>query len=163
MALYNLEVENAWLLDSAATHHVCKHREYFRNYQKIQSEPIGTADATLRTDIGSLMAEGEGDIVLISKVSQKQYKIILKDVFYVPGCRRNLMSVAQIEKRDKRFMFENGCVTIIDRRENKTIVQARRVNNLYVVLAEVGRTMRLFRYIKWTSMNQVYSMGDFVM
>lgn len=113
------------------------HREYFVNYRKIQSEPIGTADATVKTDMGSLMAEGKGDIVLISKVSQKEYKIILKDVFYVPGCRRNLMSVAQIEKRDKKFMFENGIVRIIDRHENKTIVQARRVDNLYVVLVKV--------------------------
>ncbi|RLU22725.1 hypothetical protein DMN91_005003 [Ooceraea biroi] len=52
-------------------------------------------------------------------------------------CRRNLMLVAQIEKKNKRFTLENGVVTVIDRQKNKAILQARRVNNLYVVRADV--------------------------
>lgn len=54
-------LEDAWLIDSAATHHVCKHEEWFQNLKRIRPEPIGTAEAADCQDGKSLTAEGVGD------------------------------------------------------------------------------------------------------
>lgn len=33
-------VEDAWLIDSVATHHVCRHEKWFENLKRIKPEPI---------------------------------------------------------------------------------------------------------------------------
>nr|XP_034195290.1 uncharacterized protein LOC117611448 [Osmia lignaria] len=49
LALHNVEFDEAWLLGSAATHHVCKNQEYFTNYRQIQSKPIETVIPETKT------------------------------------------------------------------------------------------------------------------
>lgn len=134
--LCNTEADDTWLLDSAATHHVCKQKHYFTNYMEICSETICTADAAATTT-GTLKAEGKGDVTLVAKVRNSTHEIILKDVLYVPGCRRNLVSVAQIEKKNKKVIFEKGSAKITTLQDTEIIVEARRSRNLYVLLAEV--------------------------
>ncbi|KMQ89263.1 rna-dependent dna polymerase [Lasius niger] len=40
VSLNNLDVEESWLLDSGCTHHVCKRRDWFQNFQEIEEETI---------------------------------------------------------------------------------------------------------------------------
>ncbi|KMQ86904.1 retrovirus-related pol polyprotein from transposon tnt 1-94 [Lasius niger] len=100
--------------DSAATHHVCRHEEWFENLKRIKPEPIGTAEAAVYQDEGSLTAEGIGDIKLQVKINHKKYEVILPNVYYAPKCRRNLMSVAQIEKKGRILEFKNGLARVAD-------------------------------------------------
>jgi len=113
-------LDDAWLMDSAATHHVCKHREWFENLKEIKPEPICTAEAAIHLDEGSLKAQGIGDIKLQVKINHKICKIILQNVYYAPNCRRNLMSVAQIEKKGKIVEFKHGLARVADGKTRST-------------------------------------------
>lgn len=130
-------LQDAWLIDSAATHHVCKNGEWFENLKSIKSEPIGTAEIAVYQDEGSLNAEGVGDIKLQVKINHKGYKVILQNVYYATKCRRNLMSVAQIEKKGRILEFKNGLSRVVDGKTGQRILEARRLDNLYIVQADV--------------------------
>lgn len=104
-------LEDAWLIDSAATYHVCKHEEWFQDLKKIKPEPIGTVEAADYQDEKSLTAERVRDIKLHVKINYENYEVMLQNVYYAPKCRRNLMSVAQIEKNirvQERFSSCHG-------------------------------------------------------
>lgn len=118
-------LDNDWLIDSAATHHVCKNKDWFQNFRQISSEPIGTAETMIKKDEATLMAEGIGDIILDTREKGTVFEITLKDVYYVPRCSRNLFSVAQIEKKGKRIVFEEGIARIISKKTNKLVATAR--------------------------------------
>lgn len=124
-------------MDSAATHHVCKYREWFGNLKRIKPEPIGTAEAAAHLDEGSLNAQGVGDIKLQVKINHKICEVILQNVYYAPNCRRNLISVAQIEKKGRILEFKNGLARVADRKTGQRIIEARRWDNLYIVQADV--------------------------
>lgn len=130
-------LDDVWLVDSAATHHVCRHEGWFENLRRIKPEPIGTAEATVHQDEGSLTAEGIGDIKLQVKINRKNYKVLLQNVYYAPKCRRNLMSVAQIEKKGRILEFKNGVAHVIDGKTGQRIIEARRSDNLYIVQADI--------------------------
>lgn len=120
-------LEDAWLIDSAATHHVCKHREWFENLKGIKPEPIGTAETAGYQNEGSLTAEGVGDIKLQVKINRRNCEVTLQNVYYAPKCRRNLMSVAQIEKKGRTLEFKKGLARVTDGKTNRSIIEARRL------------------------------------
>lgn len=72
--------EDAWLIDSAATHHVYKYGKWFENLIKIKLELIGTAEAAAYQNKGSLTAEEVGNIRLQVKINHKNYEVILRNV-----------------------------------------------------------------------------------
>lgn len=47
-------------------------------------------------------------------VNGKQNSMILHNVYYVSDIRKNLMSVSQIEKRNKALLFKEGKVLIMN-------------------------------------------------
>ena len=130
-------LDDAWLIDSAATHHVCKNKDWFQNFRQISAEPIGTAETMIKKDEATLLAEGIGDIILDTRENGTVFEITLKDVYYVPRCRRNLLSVAQIEKKEKKIVFEEGIARIMNKKTSKLIATARRLDNLYVLQGNV--------------------------
>jgi len=146
--LYSTITNDAWLLDSAATHHVCKRKEWFKNFNDIAPQTINTANAFPDTNEMQLTAKGTGDVALNTRIGGKEYEIKLSNVYYVPSCRRNLMSVAQIEKKTKIVKFENGVAKLIDPHSGKIFIKALRNNDLYIVQADVvdlndGRSIKL--------------------
>lgn len=72
---------DTWLMDSAATHHVCKHKEWFENLKKIKPELINTAETAVDEDEASLTTEGIGDIRLQVKINHKNHEVTLQNVY----------------------------------------------------------------------------------
>lgn len=54
----------------------------------------------------------------------------------MPNIRRNLLSVSQIERKDKRLKFENGKVKIFNKRTRDDVGEAFDKDGLYVVNVE---------------------------
>lgn len=59
LEINNVQSDNFWLIDSGATHHVCKYRQWFNNYKEINREKIYSADSSADNN---LKAIGIGDI-----------------------------------------------------------------------------------------------------
>lgn len=129
----NTQLGDYWLIDSGATHHVCKHRNLFRNYRRISSEMIYSAADHTKSN---LMAVGIGDIEIETHVDNNVFTLTLQDVYHVPNIRRNLLSVSQIERKDKRLIFENGKVKIYNKKTRMIVGEAFDRDGLYIVNAE---------------------------
>lgn len=129
----NIQIDDCWLIDSGATHHICKHRDWFNNYKRISNETIYSADSHTKNELNAI---GVGDINIETRVNNRIFSLTLKDVYHVPNIRRNLLSVSQIENKDKRLIFDNGKVKIFNERTRMIVGEAFNKDGLYIIKAE---------------------------
>lgn len=79
---------------------------------EMDSEVINTAADPSKQSGATLRAKGMGDIFLKSPVANVEKSIVLRNVYYVPNVRKNLMSMSQIERKGKEFLVRDGKVKI---------------------------------------------------
>lgn len=139
MFLNNVEIEDSWILDSGCTHHVCKQRDWFTNFRKIDSEVINTAADPSKQNGATLRAKGMGDIFLKTYVANVEKGIVLRNVYYVPNIRKNLMSVSQIERKGKELLIKDGKVKIRNAKTKDIVYEAYRQNDLYILKVEIDQ------------------------
>jgi len=139
VSLNNVNIEDAWILDSGSTHHVCKRRDWFSNFREMDSVEINTAADPNKQIGATLRAKGMGDIFLKTTVANVEKGIVLRNVYYVPNIRKNLMSMSQIERKGKEFLVRDRKVKIRNARTKQVICEAQRQNDLYVLKVEIDR------------------------
>ncbi|UYV63097.1 hypothetical protein LAZ67_2003127 [Cordylochernes scorpioides] len=108
--------EDSWLLDSGATNHVCRNKDWFVDLWEVSSDPIITASGTTE-------AKGYGHIFLQTSIHNESIEIKLNNVLYVPNVRRNLLSVSKIEENGNRVTFRNMVARVFNP-ENRIIAEA---------------------------------------
>lgn len=133
LEINNTQLDNHWLLDSGATHHICKHRNWFNNYKRISNEIIYSADSHSKGDLNAI---GIGDINIETSVNNNVFSLTLQNVYHVPNIRRNLLSVSQIEMKNKKLIFNNGGVKILNKRTRMIVGEAFNKDGLYIIKAE---------------------------
>ena len=85
------ESKDTWVIDSRATNHVCVSLQGFKEMRSLLDRSF-----TLSTGDGNLvLAKAVGEVHLYFDESMV---IILRDCFYVPNFKRNLISVACLFK-----------------------------------------------------------------
>ena len=99
--------------------------ENFRKYKKSRQVRLGGSK--------TLLATGAGIACLSIRVGDKIRSLRLSDVQYVPGLRRNLISVGVLVDEGHRVEFQTELMLISLR--NETVV-AERMNGLFVLKAE---------------------------
>ncbi|UYV73950.1 hypothetical protein LAZ67_11001568 [Cordylochernes scorpioides] len=117
--------EDSKLLDSGATNHVCRNKDWFVDLREVSSDPIMTASGTTE-------AKGYGHIFLQTSIHNEIIEIKLNNVLYVPNVRRNLLSVSKIEENGNRVTFRNMVARVFNP-ENRIIAEATNINGLYIV------------------------------
>ena len=119
--------ENAWIIDSGATCHMCNDASLFvelYNWEKPEEVTLGDGHVVKANGRGVVKIEIE------CQRSQKAKNCVLQDVLYVPSLSYNLVSVSKATKSGKTVTFdEDGC-HILDESQ-KLIANAKRVGNLY--------------------------------
>ncbi|GJU57695.1 retrovirus-related pol polyprotein from transposon TNT 1-94 [Tanacetum coccineum] len=92
-----------WLLDSACSHHITPHREWFSNFEE-HEEIVYTADETPLTThgIGSVRLQNEDGTI-----------VTLKGVHYSPKLKKNLISVGTLESKGFEVRAKDGVMKII--------------------------------------------------
>ncbi|UYV68112.1 hypothetical protein LAZ67_5003088 [Cordylochernes scorpioides] len=117
--------EDSWLLDSGATNHVCRNKDWFVDLREVSSDSIMTASGTTE-------AKGYVHIFLQTSIHNESIEIKLNNVLYVPNVRRNLLSVSKIEENGNRVTFRDMVARVFNP-ENRIIAEATNVNGLYIV------------------------------
>ena len=94
---------DTWVIDSGATNHVCFSVQGFEETRSLASNEV-----SLRTGDGSLvLAEAIGNV----RIYFDNYRfLLLKDVFFVPNFKRNLISVAYLVKDSYTVSFGQTAV-----------------------------------------------------
>lgn len=146
LEINNTQLDDCWLIDSDATHHVCKHKNLFKNYRQITNETIYSADNHTE---GNLETIGISDIEIETYVNNNVFSLTLQEVYYVPNIRRNLLPVSQIERKGKRLIFESGKIKIFNKRTRMIVGEAFNKNGLDIINAEniTGKSSQAQTYI----------------
>ena len=115
-----------WVVDSAATSHMCNDKSKFKNLRKLeQSQRVKVGNGQYTE------ASYEGTVILRVRTGRKVQKLKLSKVLFVPELMYNLLSVSRAVELRKRMEFNrNGC-QIIDIESKEVIVSAHKVGNLY--------------------------------
>jgi hypothetical protein len=101
--------EDTWLIDSCAS----KHMKGQRNILSCISENIFSRKVTLGYDYQyPIKGVGESNHKLNLGNSLK-----MKDVLYVPGLKKNLLSISSLEKKSFRVSFIDGEFLMWDKGE----------------------------------------------
>ncbi|GJR12950.1 retrovirus-related pol polyprotein from transposon TNT 1-94, partial [Tanacetum coccineum] len=92
-----------WLLDSACSHHITPHREWFSNFEE-HEEVVYTADETplITHGIGSVRLQNEDGII-----------VTLKGVRYSPKLKKNPISVGTLASKGFKVRAKDGVMKII--------------------------------------------------
>jgi hypothetical protein len=117
--------EDTWLIDSGAS----KHMTGQRNILSCISEKKFSQKVTLGDDYQyPIKGVGESNHKLNSGNSLK-----MKDVLYVPGLKKNLLSISSLEKKGFRVAFIDGEVLMWAKGEtlNEAIIIGSEENGLY--------------------------------
>ena len=130
--LFNVETldkfdeENVWYADSAASEHMCLNRALFRSLRDINSEShkVKIGDGNLLTVVGI------GDVDVKVRNSNGSYcKHTICNVWFVPGIKKNLLSIGRASERGMRVIFEAGGERVLFYKNNQLIVGDFREND----------------------------------
>lgn len=113
-------------IDSGCTDHLISDKSFFSDFMYLKN-PINIAVAK---NNNFMIATGVGNINMYSNVYGKEVKCTVKNVFYVPSLRRNLLSVKRLEMAGIRVVFADGQVCLYN---NKILIGLGYRNNLYEI------------------------------
>lgn len=113
-----------WLVDSGATGHFCCNRDLF-----IDLNPVSNMQMSLAVN-NDVKIEGKGTVEFQVKCDGKIQTISLRNVFYSPKLRRNLISATKLECNGCTFIGKNGSIVFYNKYGSK-LFKAFRRNNLY--------------------------------
>jgi len=119
----NDDISRSWLVDSAASAHMCWMRACFDDYETTTGRSV-----TMR-DKGSVATAGVDSVVLNVIVHRKTRKIKLEKVLHVSTMGFNLMSVGMMEERGAEVSFNRGMSII--KIKDKAAACGTRQNGLY--------------------------------
>uniref|UniRef100_A0A5S6QJZ7 CCHC-type domain-containing protein n=1 Tax=Trichuris muris TaxID=70415 RepID=A0A5S6QJZ7_TRIMR len=133
-----LKVTNAeaFILDSGATRHICNSKDWFSKFRATAPSSVYSADDSKE----ALVAEGVGTVeVTLYCGTQGMLNTRLLNVFYVPKCRRNLISVSSLEKTGHYVVIKNKLARIYNVETKALIAEACARDGLYVLRAKNQR------------------------
>jgi len=111
---------DSWFLDSGATHHMTRLREFF---------------SELNTDMHGLVKFGDSSTVDIKGIDF----LILTSVYYIPSLRNSIISLRQLVENGLCVEIDSGVLCIWDRRSHLLAKVVRGSNCLYVIYAKVAQ------------------------
>ncbi|KAL0436613.1 UNVERIFIED_CONTAM: Retrovirus-related Pol polyprotein from transposon TNT 1-94 [Sesamum radiatum] len=111
---------NEWLVDSGCTFHMTPFKEILTNYKSGKFGSVSMANEK-RCEV-----HGYGDVCLFF---ENGFKMILKNVRYVPDLCHNLMSCAALEEEGLEGRWGKGIMKIM--KGSLTVFKAEKKRNLY--------------------------------
>ncbi|CAB0031358.1 unnamed protein product [Trichogramma brassicae] len=124
-ALLQKDISEVWLTDSGASEHMTFRRNWFSSYS-----PRDDGSTVSLGDNKEHKIVGVGTVRIKRLVNDKWLDGRIENVLYVPGIRKNLLSVGAITRKGLKCSFEGEIVTI----SSKNVVCARGIlqrNNVY--------------------------------
>ena len=112
-----------WIINSGATNHVCS------SFQMLSSSrELADRDVTMRVSSGKVVsAKAEG----VARLNFRNKFLVLNNVFFIPGFRRNLISVSMLHEQLFSISFINNEIVIS--RNGLDIFYAKPKNGLHVL------------------------------
>jgi len=117
---------DAFVLDTGASHHFCKDRDSFVNFEPVSDENVSVAISN-----ATFPVEGKGEVHLKFESTE----IVLKNCFYSPKLRRNLIAGNLIDKAGLTFLGKDGEIRVI--KSQKVLFKAKLKGGIYYTFPRV--------------------------
>lgn len=118
--------EDVWIIDSGATDHMSRRREWFSSYEEFE-EPI-----SINSCNGSpLIAYGKGKVDFECIVNGVRVSGAIHDILYMPEIVHNLFSVKSESVKGLDFYVKNNGANCFFKRGEETIVTGSEYGNLF--------------------------------
>lgn len=114
----------SWFINSGATSHMANSRHFFHDFSACTEKNVKLGDGNY-TDVKGI---GSGYITLIDN-KDNTFKILVKNVLFVPALDENLLSVRKLAKKGFEIHFRKDICSI--NKENKVVAIADLCGNLY--------------------------------
>ncbi len=128
--LYAKNIHNVWLIDSGASQYMTCNKDWLVNYRDIMPVKVYLEDDSI------VDALGIGDIEVTMETSSSPISGTFKDVLYVPGLTKNLLSVSKVTVNGVRAFFDVHECQLIDK-SGEIVGVTVRDDNLYVVKCQL--------------------------
>ena len=112
-----------WIVDSGATNHVCSSLQMLSS-----SRELADRDVTMRVDSGEVVS---AKAVGVAPLNFRNKFLVLNNVYFIPGFRRNLISVSMLHEQLFSISFINNEIVIS--RNGLDICHAKPENGMYVL------------------------------
>ena len=119
------DTNNIWYLDNGASNHMSGNRMFFTSLDEGITGNVRFGDDS-RIDI-----KGRGSIRFIFNDGEKK---ILRDVYYIPGLRSNIISLGQATEAGCEVRMKNKELYLLDRMGHLMVKTTRSPNRLYKVI-----------------------------
>ena len=120
--------DDKWIVDSAASSHMCNDINQFRNLKKL--------DVVKKIKVGDgfmVEAKAEGTVMLHVLTSNKEKVCKLHNVLLVPELKYNLLSVSKASRAGKKVLFDRHGCNFVDSSTKEIVVSAKKLGSLYYV------------------------------
>jgi DNA-directed RNA polymerase subunit N (RpoN/RPB10) len=117
--------QDAWIVDSGASRHMCNSRNYFDDISDLQNPvEIKVGDGRI------IKASSIGTVMLKVNLSFDNINMKLINVLFVPKLAYNLVSVSQLSKEGKRINFCNKMCEILSS-SDEILAIGNKIGDLY--------------------------------
>jgi transposase InsO family protein len=122
-----------WLIDSGASQHLCRTREWFASYEPITGKSVVVANGVL------IPAIGRGDIHVLISLGGRVEPGVFRNVLHVPGMDYNLLSVGKMTEAGLHLSFHGEDCLVrsnsghVIARATRTTVPGTRTASLYAL------------------------------
>ena len=93
-----------WIVDSGATNHVCSSSQMLSS-----SRELADRDVTMRVGSGDVVS---AKAVGVAHLNLRNKFLVLNNVFFIPGFRRNLISISMLHEQLFSISFINNEIVI---------------------------------------------------
>ena len=111
----NKSYHESWIMDSGASSHMSNSEKWFSEIAKLEKPTMVTT-----ANGQEVRAEGKGIVVLVvTDNNNKEFRMKLENVLYIPGLETNLVSVKSITTHGHKVQFDEhgGSVDILGKGE----------------------------------------------
>ena len=122
LTVSNIVVPDEWILDSGCSFHMSPNRSWFINFDEHESGTVYMGNNNTCT------VQGIGDIKL--KLHDGKIRL-LTNVRYVPGLKRNLISLGTLDEIGFSYLAKNGCLHVT--KNDCIVLSGIKKNGLYVL------------------------------
>ena len=147
------KIDNKWIVDSAASSHMCNDVTRFLNLKKLREmKKIKVGDGFV------VEAKAEGTVMLHVTTPSGVRQCKLQNVLYVPELKFNLLSVSKASRAGKKVSFEQDRCNFIDNSSKEVLFSGTKIGNLYYVSCADRNNQRVKRNFKKEEMARTLKM-----
>lgn len=116
-----------WYLDNGASNHMTGFKSKFTELNQKVTGQVRFGDGS------SVKIEGKGTIMFMCKNGEEH---ALRDVYYIPSLKTNIISIGQLSEEGNRVMIRGQFLWVYDKQERLLMKVKRTENRLYRLLIE---------------------------